>query len=51
MMEFNGQTFVDEKKQIEVRNLKPEAIGHMVKKNWYGKKQQRFFELYPNGQL
>lgn len=38
MMEYNGHTFIDEGQKIEVRNLRPEAVGHMVKVNWWGKK-------------
>ena len=25
--------------------------GHLLKKNWYGNKQLRHFELYPSGEL
>ena len=38
-------TYVQEKRFGENIILK----GHLIKKNWYGSKQLRFFELYQNG--
>ena len=43
--DLRTSTYVQERRFGENIILK----GHLVKKNWYGCKQLRFFELYENG--
>ena len=49
-----NQTMIDQLDGTFIPNMDPNDImlkGYLLKDNWYGNKQRRFFELYNNGTI